>query len=95
MTVWTADHTNLDLVNHLMTHGTHGACSEAFVIDAIYQHACRVSQLDPDAIASRAMLSNQAWVETAQEIKATMDEFYGWHSSRSQESDQPETGPDS
>jgi hypothetical protein len=67
--------TNEQIVRDLMRFSRFGALSQVFVIDAIRKHADRVARATPDQIGD-GLISAEAWIGVAQEIKAIMDQAY-------------------
>lgn len=60
---------NSEMVAELMNFSPVGAM---FVIDAIYKQACAVSTLDPTMLPPNPMVSNEAWVSAARDIRTRM-----------------------
>lgn len=64
---------NVQLVKDIMTHSEFGSLSQAFVMDAIAQHAERVSKLSPKDFSKNSFIHPPAWIGVAKEIKGKLD----------------------
>lgn len=53
----------------------YGPLAQAFILDAVKKSADRVSQEDP-AKFDNPLISGQAWVQAAKEIKRELDEHF-------------------
>ncbi|GAB9152791.1 hypothetical protein [Bradyrhizobium diazoefficiens] len=63
---------NVAFVKELMTHSRYGALAQLFVIDALSKWADKISSVEPAAVES-PMISGEAWVGVAKEIKDKID----------------------
>ncbi|WP_396604857.1 hypothetical protein ACFLEY_22310 [Bradyrhizobium sp. YCK136] len=63
---------NVAFVKELMTHSRYGALAQLFVIDALSKWADKISSVEPQAVDS-PMISGEAWVGVAKEIKDKID----------------------
>ncbi len=68
--------TNVEFVTELMEFSKSGALAQVFIIDAIQKHADAVAKVDASTV-EHPLISGQAWVNCAKEIKARMDAHYG------------------
>jgi hypothetical protein len=76
--------TNEELVAHMMRFSNFGALSQMFIVDAITKAAEAVANSKPEDYPPERMMmvTPEAWIGVAQEIKATMDEFYNRHNAK-------------
>lgn len=70
-----ARRTNVQWVKHAMEYSKFGALSQAFIMEAIGRYANQIAELDPARLDS-ALISGEAWVGVAKEIKASLDAHY-------------------
>ncbi|MCP1757793.1 hypothetical protein [Bradyrhizobium elkanii] len=63
---------NIAFVKALMTHSKYGALAQLFVIDALSKWSDKISSVEPRAVDS-PMISGEAWVGVAKEIKDKID----------------------
>lgn len=69
--------TNEQIVREIMNYSSYGALSQLFVMDALIKHADKVSAADPASIGSNGLISPEAWIGVAKEIKRKLDRAYG------------------
>jgi hypothetical protein len=65
--------TNVEFVKHLMEYSNYGPLAQLFILDAIAKWADIIDQTDPRKVDS-AMISGDAWVGVAREIKAKLEQ---------------------
>lgn len=68
--------TNVQVLTDLMQFSRYGALAQVFIIDAIQKQARLAAATDPEKIDS-ALVSGQAWVGVAAEIRDALDKHYG------------------
>lgn len=68
---------NVEFVTELMQFSRFGALAQAFVIDAISQHANAIAATDNPEAFTTGLFDGQVWVDCAKDIKKKMDENYG------------------
>lgn len=70
--------TNEDLVVDLMNYSPYGALGQAFIIQAIEAYANRIIKDKEELLANdgNSIISNNAWIGIAEDVKRRMDEFY-------------------
>ncbi|WP_316196646.1 hypothetical protein [Bradyrhizobium sp. SZCCHNS3053] len=64
---------NVTFVKELMNFSKFGALSEIFVIDALAKWSEIIANSDPAKLET-PMISGEAWIGVAKEIKAKLDE---------------------
>lgn len=65
--------TNLECLTDIMTFSRYGALAQAFVMDALSQHAARVASTPLDQLQVNPMISAHAWHGVAQEIHTKLE----------------------
>ncbi|KGS74765.1 hypothetical protein X976_1955 [Burkholderia pseudomallei MSHR7500] len=68
--------TNLECINEIMTFSRYGALAQAFVMDALSQHAERVATTPPDQLQVNPMISARAWHGVALEIHTKFEAHF-------------------
>lgn len=68
--------TNLECLTDIMTFSRYGALAQAFVMDALSQHAAHVAQTPLDALQVNPMISARAWHGVAQEIHTKLEAHF-------------------
>ncbi|MDN8038810.1 hypothetical protein [Burkholderia vietnamiensis] len=68
--------TNLECVTDIVTFSRYGALAQAFVMDALSQHAARVAATSLDQLQVNPMISVRAWHGVAQEIHAKLEAHF-------------------
>lgn len=70
---------NEDLVRDLMNYSPYGGLGQAFVVYAIREYADKIAVADPASV--EGLISGEAWVGIAKDVKARCDAFYNRHNS--------------
>ncbi|CAG9257986.1 conserved hypothetical protein [Burkholderia diffusa] len=68
--------TNLECITEIMTFSRYGALAQAFVMDALSQHAARVAQTPLSELQVNPMISARAWHGVAQEIHTKLEAHF-------------------
>ncbi|HDR9181152.1 TPA: hypothetical protein QDB06_001703 [Burkholderia vietnamiensis] len=68
--------TNLECVTEIMTFSRYGALAQAFVMDALSQHAARVATTPLDQLQVNPMISSRAWQGVAREIHDKLEAHF-------------------
>lgn len=68
--------TNLECITEIMTFSRYGALAQAFVMDALSQHAARVAATPLDQLQLNPMVSARAWHGVAQEIHTKLEAHF-------------------
>ena len=68
--------TNLECVTEIMTFSRYGALAQAFVMDALSQHAARVATTPPDQLQVNPMISARSWHGVALEIHTKLEAHF-------------------
>lgn len=66
--------TNVEFVKDLMEFSNYGALAQMFVMDALAKWSDRVSKADLAQFGSASIVSPEAWIGVAKEIKAKIDD---------------------
>lgn len=67
---------NVELVTAMMEFSRFGALAQGFIIEAITRYAKLVSTSSPEHYGQGSVVSPEAWIGVAKEIKTKMDAFY-------------------
>jgi hypothetical protein len=67
--------TNVEFVTRMMEFSNYGALAQLFILESIRNWADLVAKADPVKVDS-PMISGQAWVGVASEIKAKLEARY-------------------
>ncbi|EGD05478.1 MULTISPECIES: hypothetical protein [Burkholderia cepacia complex] len=72
--------TNLECLADIMTFSRYGALAQAFVTDALSQHAERVATVSLDTLQQQfgvhALISVEAWQDVAREIHTKLEAHF-------------------
>ncbi|WP_053293586.1 hypothetical protein [Burkholderia pseudomallei] len=68
--------TNLECVTDIMTFSRYGVLAQAFVMDALCQHAAHVANTPLDQLQVHPMISARAWHGVAQEIHTKLETHF-------------------
>ncbi|ABC37279.1 hypothetical protein [Burkholderia thailandensis] len=68
--------TNLECLTEIMTFSRYGALAQAFVMDALSQHAERVATTSLDQLQVNPMVSARAWQGVALEIHTKLEAHF-------------------
>jgi hypothetical protein len=68
--------TNEDLIRDIMNYSNYGALAQLFVIDALTKFADTVAASVPDNYPDNGIVSPEAWIGVAKEIKEKLNAFY-------------------
>lgn len=68
--------TNLECLTEIMAFSRYGALAQAFVMDALSQHAERVATTPPDQLQVNPMICARAWHGVAQEIHTKLETHF-------------------
>ncbi|HDR9760804.1 TPA: hypothetical protein ACK3Q6_003251 [Burkholderia cepacia] len=68
--------TNLECLTDIMTFSRYGALAQAFVMDALSQHAARVASTPPEQLQVHPMISARTWHGVAQEIHTKLEAHF-------------------
>lgn len=69
--------TNVELITYLMNYSKHGALMQGFIIDALGKHANKVAESTPADYPEDCMVSPEAWIGVAKELKEALDLHLG------------------
>lgn len=67
---------NVELVTAMMEFSKFGALAQAFVIESVTRYAKQVAVSTPEQYGEASIVSPEAWIGVAKEIKTKMDAFY-------------------
>ncbi len=67
--------TNVQVVKQIMEFSNYGPIAQLFVMDALSKFAEKVSKADPAEVGN-GLISGEAWVGVAKEIKQTLDTHF-------------------
>ncbi|WP_321884105.1 hypothetical protein [Burkholderia cepacia] len=70
--------TNLECLTDIMTFSRYGALAQAFVMNALSQHAARVASTPLEQLQIHPMISARAWHGVAQEVHAKLEAHFAW-----------------
>lgn len=65
--------TNVQIVNEIMNYSMYGALSQIFVMDALAKFSEAVIASDPADYPANSMISAEAWIGVAKEIKEKLE----------------------